>query len=411
MSASSKGPEKLGLDSNNASHDELSDFGAGAILSPEEEDGEDGAGVGGASMMKHSESKASILSERSANLASRASMVKTKLFDVWKGNWGFGNGTAGDGGSPPTAGSGGGSVGGGSKGNSRSSSPSKRSKSGGGGGMDVSQSPSVDRLSIDGLASRDDQIASSSSSSSAKQNKGMMTGKIEKTRMSQDSFGFPLPIFERGYLCLPYASLQHLDVIQSPRVRGCLMGATNILFKQKNKLADVVITVENNADEKKLSESESLEVGGGGNDDSSSSSNSYGNSSFELEWRDPDLKRLVTLTTADLRFADEILRQVEAVEDSSTWEGGDEWIRSQVKTYLQSILVTSIKGDQHQLHDFNAAFVFAWQNTTRNYRVWRSRATGPDAWPGLDADMEPSHPGASQHLSVNDIKLKVGTLL
>ena len=364
MSASSKGPEKLGLDAG--SYADPNYFGPGAILSTEEEMG----------AMRHSESKASILSERSANLASRASVVKTKLFDVWKGNWGFGNGDV-DG--CPTG------SGGDSKADSRSTSPSKSDRGGTGAATassgDVSQSPSVEHLSADFPEDREN-------SSKAV--------KPEITKMSQDAFGFPCVVFEQGYLCLPYASLQHFDVIQDQNVRGFLIGATNILFKQKSKMTDVVVTVENPSPAEECKMEENVE----GN------AEEVGNT-FEFDWRDQDLKRLVTLTTADLRFADDVLRQVEAVEDGSTWEGGDEWIRSQIKTYLQSILVTSIKGDQHQLHDFNAAFVFAWQNTTRNYKVWHGRATGPDAWPGLDATVQAPHPGASPHLSVNDIKLKV----
>ena len=369
MSASSKDPKKLGLDADSRADPE--EFDAGAILSPE----------AGSPKMKHSESKASILSERSANLASRASMVKTKLFDVWKGNWGFGTAD----GSPTGSG-------GASKGDSRSTSPSKSVDRTGNDGLassagdDLSQSPSVEHLGTDFL--RDSE-------------RSLKSAKPETSKMSQDSFGFPCAVFESGYLCLPYASLQHLDVLQHRNVRGFVVGATNILFKQKSKLSDVVITVENSSSsgDEKMVETEVPT-----NDGSSEAGNTY-----EFEWRDQDLKRLVTLTTADLRFADEVLRQVEAVEDSSTWEGGDEWIRSQVKTYLQSILVTSIKGDQHQLHDFNAAFVFAWQNTTRNYKVWHGKASGPDAWPGLDATVDAPHPGASPHLSVNDLKLKVKT--
>ena len=388
MSASSKDPVKLGLDG--ASHPDSENLAAAAIVSPEDD-------LGG---MKHSESKGSVLSERSANLSSRASMVKTKLFDVWKGNWGFGN-EGGDGGGGSPGESGGASAGASKGGDSRSSSPSKsvdKGVVGGGGGLrgvgsvpDMSQSPSVERLSVDYL------VDSSASASPA-------AARLETTKMSQDDFGFPSAVFEKGCLCLPYASLQHLDVVTNERVRGFLIGATNILFKQKSKLCDVVVTVENatpvvDVDMK-------MDEGSDGAEMEETSSSAF-HPTFELEWRDQDLKRLVTLTTADLRFADDILRAVEAVDDSSTWEGGDEWIRAQIKTYLQSILVTSIKGDQHQLHDFNAAFVFAWQNTTRNYRVWRARATGPDAWPGLNADAEASHPGASPHLSVNDIKLKV----
>ena len=363
MSASSKGPEKLGLDQAVSRPDDFP-ASSGAILSPEEDE---------AGAMKHSESQASILSDPSAQLASRASQVKTKLFDVWKGNWGFGHGSSHEAHSP--TGSASTEAGLSPSADSRGTSPSKSL----GREMDSSPSPSVEHLSLD---ARPDPAS-------------LGAGPESTTRLSQDDFGFPHAVFERGYLCLPYASLQHLDVITNPLVRGFLVGATNVLFQQKRPLADVVITVENAApaphEERSPEEPGEAET----------------ENRFEMEWRDGDLKRLVTLTTADLRFADEVLRRVEAAEDDGAWEGGDEWIRAQVKTYLQSMLVTALRGDPPCLHDFNAAFVFAWQNATRNYLVWRRGATGPEAWPGLDAVGESTHPGASPHLSVNDIKLKV----
>jgi len=349
MSASTKGKGRLGLDD-----DDGEDFASGAVVSP-----------GDQPPMTHSDSKNSILSERSTNIASRASLVKNKLFDVWKGSWGFGDGNRS-------------SEEGASKGDSGSSSSPKSSRR-----VDVvedliSQSPSVEHLSIDVV-------------------KPSEVVEPEKTKLAQDGFGFPLAVFEAGYSCHPYASLQHLELIQGKGVRGFVLGATNILFKQKSQLSDIVITIENK---------QHLDIVNGdemtGHDDLHETLTS----SFEVDWRDPDLKRLATLTTADLRFADQIVRMVEAVDDNSIWEGSDEWIRAQVKTYIQSLLVTSVKGDQHQMHEFNGAYIFALQNT-HNYKVWRGRGSGPEAWPGLDAVGEPTHPGSSPHLSVNDIKLKV----
>ena len=47
----------------------------------------------------------------------------------------------------------------------------------------------------------------------------------------------------QGMLCLPYLSLQYLDVIQDHNLRGFVIGATNQLFKQKSQLFDVVVEV------------------------------------------------------------------------------------------------------------------------------------------------------------------------
>jgi len=47
----------------------------------------------------------------------------------------------------------------------------------------------------------------------------------------------------QGYLCLPYLSLPYLDLLGDVNVRGYVVGATNVLFKQKKQLIDVLIEV------------------------------------------------------------------------------------------------------------------------------------------------------------------------
>jgi hypothetical protein len=47
----------------------------------------------------------------------------------------------------------------------------------------------------------------------------------------------------QGYLCHPYLSLPYLDLLSDINVRGYLVGATNVLFKQKKQLADVLVEV------------------------------------------------------------------------------------------------------------------------------------------------------------------------
>jgi hypothetical protein len=44
-------------------------------------------------------------------------------------------------------------------------------------------------------------------------------------------------------LCYPYLSLQYYDILQDVNVRGFLIGASNMLFKQKKHLLDVIIEV------------------------------------------------------------------------------------------------------------------------------------------------------------------------
>ncbi|GFS38193.1 late secretory pathway protein AVL9 homolog [Trichonephila inaurata madagascariensis] len=127
-----------------------------------------------------------------------------------------------------------------------------------------------------------------------------------------DECGLPLCIFTKGMLCHPYLSLPFLDVLNDLSVRGFLVGATNILFKQKKQLFDVIIEVDDG----------------------------------KIEIIDPDLKKQLNLTTEDLRFADHIVRHVmedrqDVFLDGTGWEGGDEWLRSQFKLYLLSIMRSS----------------------------------------------------------------------
>jgi hypothetical protein len=49
----------------------------------------------------------------------------------------------------------------------------------------------------------------------------------------------------QGYLCHPYLSLPYMDMLTDVNVRGYMIGATNVLFKQKNQLADVLVEVLN----------------------------------------------------------------------------------------------------------------------------------------------------------------------
>lgn len=120
------------------------------------------------------------------------------------------------------------------------------------------------------------------------------------SQIDQAECGFPLPLFEDGYLCLPYLSLQYLDWLSDPAVNGFVVGASNVLFKQKRQLFDVLVET---------------------ND-------------MRIETADLVLRRQLTLGTEDLRFADHIVRHGSMQ--------GDSWIRDQFATYLIYLLRTSL---------------------------------------------------------------------
>lgn len=71
--------------------------------------------------------------------------------------------------------------------------------------------------------------------------------------VSVQNCALPLPIFTHGYLCHPYLSLPYLDLLNDMNVRGYIVGATNVLFKQKKQLADVLVEIEGSRIESQVS--------------------------------------------------------------------------------------------------------------------------------------------------------------
>lgn len=124
-----------------------------------------------------------------------------------------------------------------------------------------------------------------------------------------------------------------------------------------------------------------------------------------IQIQDPELRKMLSLTTADLRFADYLVKHVtenrdDVFLDGTGWEGGDEWIRAQFVLYLHSLLSSALQrggrghsftvrsghsahflirvslfclrsDNERLLADYGALFVTAWKNT-HNHRVWFS---------------------------------------
>ncbi|XP_052800173.1 late secretory pathway protein AVL9 homolog isoform X2 [Mya arenaria] len=190
------------------------------------------------------------------------------------------------------------------------------------------------------------------------------------SQLHQDDMGFPLAVFTKGCVCYPYLSLQYFDLLSDVNIRGFLIGATNMLFRQKRHLTDVIIDVTDN----------------------------------KIEMHDRELQRHLVLTTADLRFADILVKAVTGSGDDgyfegTEWEGNDEWLRAQFRLYLEALIATINTDDAKLLEDFGGSFVQCWK-TTHNYRVLASTER-----PGLTGE-QAGHP-CQGNLSMADIKVRL----
>lgn len=130
----------------------------------------------------------------------------------------------------------------------------------------------------------------------------------------------------------------------------------------------------------------------------------------------PNLKRILTLTTQDLRFAENIVRQVtqessrrydgDSFMDGVGWEGGDEWIRAQFKYYLMCLMRTSLVIDGGRQRDcFNSQYLEAWQSTS-HWQKWRDYVTSEERnTPGIYSICA-GHPNDGT-VSMSDMKIRL----
>uniref|UniRef100_A0A3Q1GZ19 AVL9 homolog (S. cerevisiase) n=1 Tax=Acanthochromis polyacanthus TaxID=80966 RepID=A0A3Q1GZ19_9TELE len=176
--------------------------------------------------------------------------------------------------------------------------------------------------------------------------------------LEEDQYGLPLPIFTKGYLCLPYMALQQHHLLSDVTVRGFVAGSPAPQVEEAR-----------------------------------------------IQIQDPELRKILSLTTADLRFADYLVKHVtenrdDVFLDGTGWEGGDEWIRAQFTLYLHSLLSSALQQDNERLlADYGAPFVAAWK-ISHNYRVWYS-----NKHPAMTT-ITPGHPFQGQY-SVADVKLRL----
>lgn len=146
----------------------------------------------------------------------------------------------------------------------------------------------------------------------------------------------------QGYLCLPYMALQQHHLLSDVTVRGFVAGATNILFRQQRHLSDAIIDVSPEEMQKShINVRRNLGLG-----PHEPLPPQVDEAAIQIQ--DPELRKVLSLTTADLRFADYLVKHVtenrdDVFLDGTGWEGGDEWIRSQFVIYFHSFLSSALQ--------------------------------------------------------------------
>ena len=206
--------------------------------------------------------------------------------------------------------------------------------------------------------------------------------------ITNEEVGLPLRVFGRGNLCHPYLSLSYIDTLSQPCVRGYMIGATNMLFKQKKGVAEVIVDIEKD----------------------------------KIDILDPELKRALQLTTEDLRFTDYLVKQAclengsDIFLDGVGWEGGDEWVRAQFRLYLLCLLRTNLNStneedtaNNSELNKFNMSFVQLWKRTM-NYKLWREHVSNESLDIETFVDLPGLHPCSGQ-LSIGDVKLHISNTI
>jgi len=189
-----------------------------------------------------------------------------------------------------------------------------------------------------------------------------------------ERYGMPLSIFGKGCFFQPYIPLQQIDMLTNKETTSYIVGTTNAIFLHNRECnPDVIVNVDD----------------------------------FTIEYRNKEIEHLVSLTPADRKFIDEIIKIVDSSwEDGSNdimFDGSDPSIRSKFELYLFSLLYSiklyttsptaaSIENQnaddtdetynpnhlqpitqefvkKELLTDFNIEWLSAWMET-KNYNFW-----------------------------------------
>lgn len=188
--------------------------------------------------------------------------------------------------------------------------------------------------------------------------------------------GLPLQIFEKGGLFSPYTPLQQIGNIKSDKTKFFMIGTSNsLLYEQRDQLCEIFVNMDENS----------------------------------IEILNKDLQSLLTLSHYDKKWIDSIVDIVNSSEASNnissekldekctritniSYEGSDDFLRSQFEEYLYGLLSSVKLYEYLNLHEgneiamatinedmiksrsintFNINWVKSWL-TTQNFQIFNN---------------------------------------
>ncbi|KAG0095135.1 late secretory pathway protein avl9 [Podila epicladia] len=175
------------------------------------------------------------------------------------------------------------------------------------------------------------------------------------------------------YLGLPLHIFGEIDILQDPRTRSYIIGTTNAIFLHNRDCGtDVIVNTEPGT----------------------------------IEFLQDSLSTVLSLTSADRRWMDEIIEAVNdsGINDAETeYAGSDDYLRAKFEEYILTLLSSvkhsqftqvddSIDGignatDRNMTSDYGSHFIKAWQQTP-NYQLWNDFVD----WELLNEIVAPGHP-------------------
>ncbi|KAH9991246.1 transport protein Avl9-domain-containing protein [Russula vinacea] len=200
--------------------------------------------------------------------------------------------------------------------------------------------------------------------------------------------GLPLDLFGKDAFFQPYLPLQQLELIKS-QTRSFLCGSTNAIVRQQKDI-ELLVDVE----------------------------------SCSIEFRDPKIERAVALTSADRKWVDEIVKEVNDTWDTEDgmrmFKGSDDYLRIKFEEYISAAL-SSVKygdflakgessgvlitpgsgGDTNALDDFNPIWIAEFKRTNA-FDVWQRTTDSM-----LFDIVEPRHPCNEKPSAIADITLRL----